>query len=540
MKGFRDLSVSTRLVVVISTLLVAAWAALIGWVMHQQHQVADTLSHDLAESVNQLTMAQLMFMKVTKTMEKRQLYYEQVQESLGVRNLRMIRGKAVTDEMGESDDPNAEKTDELEKEALTTKKTVSKIIRRDGKEVLKTVIPSFAVKNYLGKDCLECHNTDEGVVLGAVSMEINLDRVESRVRTSMWENLAAAAVLTIIVLAVLAYYVRQSVARPMGEMTASLKDIAEGEGDLTRRLPVHRGDEIGQAAGAFNRMMDKLQPLIASVRGSAVQVAQQAEELAAESAKIREGSDRQGEQTTAAAATVEQMVSSIASVAEHSEQVKRLSDSSRAATERGNASLKDLSARICEVESAVGQITTQVRDFLQQTKTISTMTAEVKDIATRTNLLALNAAIEAARAGEAGRGFAVVADEVRKLAEKSGASAAEIDAITTALAAQSASVQEAIDTGLQVLQSSHASMQEVATILDEARRTAGEAANGMTAISQATEDQHQASAQIAHNVQSIAALTDESRGALRQAAEAAQRMAALANDLQAEMNKFRS
>jgi methyl-accepting chemotaxis protein len=540
MKKFKDLAVSTRLVIVILTMLIAAWAAMISWVVHEQERIATTLSQDLAVSVNQLTMAQLMFMKVTKTMEKRKLYYDQVQESLGVKHLRVIRGQAVTKEMGESDDPNAEKADELEKRAMDSKKTVSEIQKRDGKEVLKTVIPAIALKNYLGKDCLECHDAEVGQVLGAVSMEISLDRVNEEVRKSTLAVLAAAALLTILVIAIVAQYVRTSVARPMNRMTNGLKDIAQGDGDLTQRLPIASADEIGQAAGAFNSMMDKLQPLIASVRDSATQVAAQAEALASESARIEEGSARQSEQTATVASAVEEMAASVAGVAKNSEEVKELSERSRSATQRGNTSLKELGARLHEVESAVGRITEQVRDFLQRTQSISSMTQEVKDIANQTNLLALNAAIEAARAGEAGRGFAVVADEVRKLAEKSGTSAAEIDSITNELAASSGSVQEAIDTGLKVLQSSRASMEEVANVLEEARRAADEAARGMTAINEATDEQHKTSSMIAGNVESIAALAEEGRSALQKAADGARRMAELAQTLQSEMSKFKS
>ncbi|NMG73360.1 methyl-accepting chemotaxis protein [Aromatoleum diolicum] len=540
MKKFNDLGIGTRLVIVVLAMQLVAWTGLLFWVAHEQRAVATKLSHDMAETVNQLAMAQLMFMKETKTIEKRKIFYAQIEESLGVKRLRVIRGELVSDEMGESDDPDAEKMDALESEAMTSGKTVSHLVQRNGEEFMRTVIPSLAVKNYLGKDCLECHAADVGQVLGAVSMEISLASANEQARKSTVGVVLAAAALTILLVAAVTAYVRVSVTRPLRDMTRGLQDIAQGEGDLTRRLHAGSDDECGQAATAFNRMMDKLQPLIGSVGHSAAEVVEQAEVLARDSARLRDDSVRQSQETASVASAVEQMVASIASVAKTSEDVRALSDRSRNTTGQGNERLHELDTRIREVESAVGQITEQVREFLARTRSISNITQEVKDIANQTNLLALNAAIEAARAGEAGRGFAVVADEVRKLAEKSANSAAEIDQITTGLETDSATVQHAIDRGLRVLQSSRASMEAVASILDEARRAAEDAASGVTAISDATEEQHQTSTFMAGKVESIAALAEESRASLQAASEAAARMADLAKTLQAEMHRFRT
>ena len=539
MKNIKDLSVGTRLLGVILLLFAVVWIGMIAWVTSQQRKMAEEMSLDMADTVNQITFAQMFFMKETKTMEKRNIYYSQVKESTGVHHLRVIRGKAVTAEMGESDDKDAEKFDEAEGQAMATKKRIVVREFHEGKDYLKVVVPSIAVKKYLNQNCLECHDAKEGDILGAVSMMIPLEKVNTAVRASTVAVLVAAVVVCVLMTAVVGWYVGRSVTGPIQGMTASLQDIAQGEGDLTRRLPVRSEDELGQASRAFNRMMDKLQGIIGSVKSSATTVAGQAGQLAQDTVRVEEGAAQQCQQTASVASAVEQMVSSIASVAKTSEDVKARSDLSRVTAERGNVSLKDLQKRIQEVEDAVGQITEQVGGFLKRTQTISHITQEVKDIANQTNLLALNAAIEAARAGEAGRGFAVVADEVRKLAEKSGASAAEIDGITSALAADSGKVQTAIDSGLTVLQSSRSSMDVLASVLNQARQASEDTAAGVDTISQATDEQHKTSGFIASNVESISGLAEQSQQSLQHAAAAAQAMAEQARALEAEMSKFK-
>ena len=192
-----------------------------------------------------------------------------------------------------------------------------------------------------------------------------------------------------------------------------------------------------------------------------------------------------------------------------------------------------------QVEAAVRQMAGTVSDFVESTRAISRMTREVREIAEQTNLLALNAAIEAARAGEQGRGFAVVADEVRKLAEKSARSAGEIDTITREIGRRSDSVQGAIESGLQHLESSHTMAEDVASVLATANALVAEVGEGLDNIAAATAEQRRSSASVTLSIDDIASMAGENNLAIAQTVNAALELEQLAARMQESVGRFR-
>jgi methyl-accepting chemotaxis protein len=186
----------------------------------------------------------------------------------------------------------------------------------------------------------------------------------------------------------------------------------------------------------------------------------------------------------------------------------------------------------------VQQIAEAVNQFVSNAESITNITSEVKDIADQTNLLALNAAIEAARAGEQGRGFAVVADEVRKLAEKSSASASEIEAITRTLSQQSEAVRRSIGDGLAHIAASRESVDTVTSVLEAASGSVTQVGIGMDDIANATVEQRRMSSDVAANVESIAGMARENNAAITRTAAAAKDLEALAENLQSAVSRF--
>ncbi|MDR1349833.1 MAG: methyl-accepting chemotaxis protein [Zoogloeaceae bacterium] len=532
-----DWKIWIRLTAAIWLVLVVAWIGIIAWESRENLETAIAQARGFSQSIHDMTMAGLTAMMQSGTPEEREDFLKQIKELSIIHELTVARSADVAKLYGP--DPRATQMDAIEQGVMRSGESHIAIIEEGGHLALRVVNPVRASSNYLGKDCLACHFVRENTVLGVVSMKISLESVEVAVSTMRIQLAAVAFMVSLLLLGLIYWISRLVVSQPLDKLRNGLIDIAHGEGDLTQRLEIKSRDEIGQTAQVFNEMMANFASLVRQITTAARQVSGKAHELAESAEQVMGSSRVQDEKSIQAAGAVEELVASIAAIAQAVEQVRRQSEESRERTRAGNQGLAALLAEMSKVKATFGEMAHRVNDFVKSAEAISAMTREVREIAEQTNLLALNAAIEAARAGEQGRGFAVVADEVRKLAEKSARSARTIDGITETLSRQSTVVKDIITQNIDNLSRSDQSVQDVSGILQGASDSVRAVSEGLVRITDATDQQRLASGEVAGDIETIAAMSKENSVAIDDTVSAIEDLKNLADGMQQIVGRFK-
>ncbi|MCE1172893.1 MAG: methyl-accepting chemotaxis protein, partial [Azovibrio sp.] len=394
MTRIADWKIWIRLTAAIWSVLVLAWGGLIAWESQENRSNAINQAKDFAQSIHEMTMAGLTGMMITGTVGQREVFLDQIKQLSVIKDLHVARGDAVSKIFG-PDTKSNRALDSIEQQVMNSGQSYVSVIEEDGHLALRVVNPTKADRNYLGKDCIACHQVPEGTVLGVVSMKVSLDSVESAVSAMRFKIAGAAFLVSLLLLGVIYWLTHHFVTQPMDELRKGLVDIARGEGDLTRRLKIKGKDEIGETALVFNEMMENFAKLVRQVTEAAQRVSAKAHDLSMSASRVASSSHQQDEKSNQAAAAVEQLVTSIVSIAQSAEHVQHQSQESLDRAQAGNRSLTELLEEMDVVESAVKQMAESVNEFVRNTEAINAMTQEVKDIAEQTNLLALNAAIEA-------------------------------------------------------------------------------------------------------------------------------------------------
>jgi methyl-accepting chemotaxis protein len=476
--------------------------------------------------------------EVISNKKSRAQFIQKMGASENVKDMRVIRGKGIDDEF-DGGLPQERAVDEMDRRVLASGVAESVLGSKDDDAWLRTVVPFIAKKNFRTIDCLECHGVDEGAVVGAASVTIDIKGDMAMIRqinTRMWIGQAVLQILLFFVIGLIV----SRLLRQLGGEPAYVIDIIRqiANGNLAGKIQTRTGDD-SSLLFTTQQMQHSLRGMIGRILAAAEQLAQAARQLTASSQRVQQAAERQGESSEAVAATVEEMTTCIGQISENAAGAQKHASTTGELAKGGAHAVQEVIVEMDKISRAVTDSSLVITSLGEQSHQISNIVKVIKEIADQTNLLALNAAIEAARAGEQGRGFAVVADEVRKLAERTTQSTQEIAAMIQAIqggtdnaVAGMAQGSVLVDEGVALVSRTGVSMEKIQDGVQQVLAAVGD-------ISLALQQQSSASQLIARNVEGIVEMTAETSGIIKEVASSAGHLEQLADHLKTSVGEFK-
>lgn len=330
-----------------------------------------------------------------------------------------------------------------------------------------------------------------------------------------------------------------SITSPLKSMVEMLQDIAQGEGDLTRRLETDRKDEFGAVAIWFNRFVENIHSIISQASSTTVQVATASNQLQSTAEQIATAAEEVASQTATVATASEEMSATSNDI---SRNCTMASDIANRASEMANNG----AAVVQETLRGMEQIADKVRESAQTVEAlgarsdqIGAIVGTIEDIADQTNLLALNAAIEAARAGEQGRGFAVVADEVRALAERTTRATREIGGMIKAIQQETGGAVTSMEQGVTEVEKGMDSSRRSGDALQQILEGINEVTMQVHQIATAAEEQTAVTGEISTNIHQITDVVQQTANGAHETADAASTLSKAAHELEGLVGRFK-
>ena len=354
---------------------------------------------------------------------------------------------------------------------------------------------------------------------------IYIDDVDAAWRKSAYTAAGLALACLVPLVAVSLLTCRSTLMR-LQDMVERFKDVAEGEGDLTKRIPVSNKDEIGELASWCNVLLSKLHDMIQSVAGAAQQTGTASEGVSSASQEISVNTRETSAQASAVSAATEQVNRNLQTVA--------------TATEEMSASVQEIAKNATDAAKVAGEAMKTAREtnvivtkLGQSSAEIGQVIKVITSIAQKTDLLALNATVEAARAGEVGAGFAVVANEVKELAKQTARATEDISRKIEAIQVDAKSAVQAIKTISGIIDQVNAISSTIATAVEEQSATTSEISRNLAEAAKGSRD-------VAQNIHGVAQAAESMSRGVTETQEAAQSLVEMSALLRQLVGRFKT
>ena len=346
------------------------------------------------------------------------------------------------------------------------------------------------------------------------------------------------ALIMIALFVVVGVILANRIVYPIEKVSEGLKEIAQGEGDLSKRLDVIGNDEISQLAKWFNQFLSTINDLVKDINHKSQILNDAATVSGAKVTEImnasheQEGSSEEAAKGTATLADVAKQVSDDCTIA--------MSDIVQAENfaDEGNNDVRLAVNEVTSLNDSLSESSQAMTQLEKESENITKILDVIRGIAEQTNLLALNAAIEAARAGEQGRGFAVVADEVRTLAKRSHESTEEIDKVLNSLIEQTRLMSDKMASSVTRSQGAIEKAEKAHNSFDDISSAVSKVKQLISQISDAAQSQYDAADEINRDITGISDSVKYTAGSADELAEGSQQLVALSEDLRSLVNRF--
>lgn len=389
-------------------------------------------------------------------------------------------------------------------------------------------------------------------ISGAVAI-LQSDEIVKNNTFQMMKMLTLVCLVCLVLIIPLVIVFSRSVVRPLLHILDTMKDIAEGDGDLRSRIPITAKDEIGQLADNFNRFVEKIQIMVTQVKENLDQLNASSSGLSQIASTLASGAEQSSEKAIGVASAGEQMSANMHSIAATMEQaasnISMVSDNAQQMSgsinevKEATVTATDISGHA--VEQAI-KASAKVGELGKAASEIEMVIETITDISEQVNLLSLNATIEAARAGEAGKGFAVVANEIKALANQTAAASDEIkDKVTDIQSSTDATVKEIeaitrVNNEINdIVQTTSRRIEEQSVATSDIAENVSQASVGISDVNESVSQSSTVAAEIATDISDVTHAAEEISSSSTQVKSRATELSDLSEQLKEIVDRFK-